>query len=95
MKFENPFSKKQPVLDTNVRIDFIDKEKTIIELVPNYRGSDFLKIRATFVNRPNIELTVGDEFYFGAKVDYLGGHFFELVHVKTDKKIGFSNSIFL
>lgn len=95
MKFENPFTKKIPILDTNVRINSIDKNKKQIVLIPNYEKTNFAKIEAEYMNISNIDLKEGDEFEFTVMVDYIGGNYFELTHVVSKKKVGFFNFSFL
>jgi hypothetical protein len=89
MIFENPFKNKNFVLDTNLKIISLDKEKLEISLASN--SDQNLIIKSEYLNPNNISLEIGDEFEFGNKSEIVGGKFFQLVHRKSSKMISFHN----
>ncbi|MGM8362698.1 hypothetical protein ACSV4D_12355 [Flavobacterium sp. ARAG 55.4] len=92
MKFENPFEKKNLVLDTNLKIKSLDNEKLEITLTAN--ANQNFTIKSEYLNPNNISLEMGDEFEFGSKSDIIGGSSFQLKHLKSGKVISFHNYTF-
>lgn len=86
MKFENPYKRKNPGLDTNLIINLLDKENQKITIISKH--SDAVKITSSYSNPKNIALEINDEFEFGSKSNILGGPF-QLIHLKSNEKINF------
>lgn len=89
MKYVNPFEKKNLVLDTNLKITFLENEKLQMRLVSN--SDQTFIIKSQYLNPNNIDLKIDDVFEFGSKSDILGGNFFQLKHLKSTKIVSFNN----
>ncbi len=83
MKFENL------VLDTNLKITALDIYKLEINLASN--SDQTFIIKSEYLNPNGINLEINDEFEFGSKSDIVGGNFFQLKHLKSNKILNFNN----
>ena len=89
MKIDKPFENKNLALDTNLKITALDHEKSEMSLASN-SDQNFI-IKSEYLNPNNINLEIDDEFEFSSKSDIVGGNFFQLKHLKSNKILSFNN----